>query len=134
MPLDTQTEVEAIANVQDSAGRTVKPASADFYHDGAAGVDLSVNPVSEALVAPDRADVVRVHVEAAGAARVVVEFLDGPDGAVLTSRTPADAAGYATDGTTDVFAECAVVSPYLRVRIEDNSDAANVAGWSLYVV
>ena len=134
MPLDTQTEVEAIANVQDSTGRTVKPASADFYHAGASGVDLNTDPVSEALTAPDRSDVVRVHVDPSGPATVAIEFLASEGGAVLTSRTAADVDAYGTEGTSDVFVECAVVSPFLRVRIEDTSGAQNLAGWSLYVV
>jgi hypothetical protein len=130
--LETDGTVRELEKAQTSDGRKVAPASDDFRHDYGSGVDVNANPVDESFRAPDRSDLITIHVDGwDGTGEVAVHWQD-PDGNDVTSRTADDNDAYATDGTTDVWAEVSVASPWFRIEIEDASGAQNTVNYTVY--
>lgn len=133
MPVETNTDVSEIDRVQDRAGNNVPPASDDFDHAGATGVDVNAATETVTPAAPGRASTVVIHVEGwDGAGHVEVEFQDA-DGNALTLRDDSDNSDYGTDGTHDVYVATSLASPWFAVRIVDESGASNTVDYSVYV-
>jgi len=121
MALETSTDVEQLKGVDNGNDETVPAASDDYDAPQQAGLTVDANTTETISVdPPNRADVIRIHVEPGAALDVEVRFLD-TDGNTVTRRGPSDNSDYSTDGTTDVFTETAVMSPWVEVAITDTS-------------
>jgi hypothetical protein len=123
-----------VGSVLTSDQSEASPANDDDVHVFGTDVDVNAEAVSESLEAPDAADSVVVHCDDAdGAFGVTVEFLDGPNGNVVTARDGDDNPDYDGDDTSDVLVEVTgVASPWIRVRIADESGASNSLDYSIY--
>ncbi|GGL57946.1 hypothetical protein [Halocalculus aciditolerans] len=132
MGLETNTQVRELATVENASGDSVQPASDDFVHWTDTGRNVKDDPVHLGVRAPDRADVVTVHVaDWDGSGTVTLHFCDEEFNPV-TSRGASDNPDYESDGTTDVFIETSVASPYLKVDVEDTSGNENKPNVSVY--
>lgn len=117
-----------------SSGNEAAPANDDDVHRYDTGVDVNESEASETFEAPDAADSVVVSVDDAdGSFGVVVEFLDSAGGSVVTSRDKSNNTDYSGDSTTDVLVTVdGIASPFINIRIVDESGAANTLDYSVY--
>jgi hypothetical protein len=124
-----------VASVFTSDENEAAPASDDFVWEHGSEVDIFADTEEIPVNAPDRADKVKIHVDAESAEGpfdVELHTLDGPGGSVLTTRDKTDNSDYGSDGTTDVFVVAEIAAPYLRVDIIDASGASNTVTYSVY--
>lgn len=134
MALETTTDVDEMARVQDEGGNQVPPSSADFRHQAGENVDVNAETEEVDVTAPDRADTVTIHVVTSGAAHVELQFHAQSDySGEHTQRDQNDLGNYSVAGAGDIFVTADVASPYLRIRIVDDSDAANSVDYNIYV-
>ena len=125
---------DTVASVLTSEDNPASPANDDDVHRFGEQVDVNAEAVAEAIEMPDAADSLVISCDdAAGSFGVVVEFLDSADGTVLTKRNKDKNPEYGGGASSDVYVEVTgVASPFVRVRIVDESGATNALDYSVY--
>jgi hypothetical protein len=122
-----------VGGVQTSSSDDEAPASDAFVWTRGTAVDVNASTATEAFRAPDRADFVVVSVDDAdGSYHVEVAYQESVGGSDVTVRDANNSADYAGDSTTDVFVRTAIASPYVEVRIVDDSGSQNEVDYSIY--
>jgi hypothetical protein len=124
---------DTIAGVLGSdSSRTAPARSDDFVTRQATDVDVFAATASESFETPDRADFVVVAVDdATGSFHVEIAYQDA-DGNDVVVRDDTTDSGLAGDSSTDVLARVAVASPYVEIRIVDDSGGSNILDYSIY--
>lgn len=130
----TREARSVVGGVLTSDDNEASPANDDDVHRYGTAIDVNASEVSEAIEAPDAADSVVVSVDDAdGAFGVVVEFLDSAGGSVITARDGDNNPDYDGSGSSDVLVTVdGIASPFVRVRITDDSGATNTLDYSIY--
>lgn len=126
-------------SVRLSDNETEAPPRTDAY-EWAYGLNVDLyaadgSTVSEFVTVPDRSEEIVVSVDdPSGGYHVEVHFRTGPegDGKTVTKRGKAESADYDGAGPSDVFVVTAVASPYVEVRLVDDSAAANPVDYTIY--
>jgi hypothetical protein len=123
-----------VGSVQASDGSETAPASDAYESHFGKNIDVNASTETVTLEAPDRADFIVVNVDdAAGAYHVEVEYQDDQGNEITTvDGSTSQFSDLAGDGSTAVLTRVAIASPYLEVRIVDDSSAANALDYNLY--
>lgn len=121
-----------VGAVQRNDGSEASPASDAYEAFYGESADVNAAPVAEAFEAPDRADFLVVSVDdAAGPYHVEVRYCDDQYN-TITQRDDTTDASLSGDASDDVLTRVAVASPYVEVRIVDDSGASNPVDYNIY--
>jgi len=132
MPLETDTRVEAVVNVETADGSTAPAANDDEAYATGSNVDVNANPTDVELDKVDSANELAILVEFGAAGHVELEFQD-VDRNTIVSRTPSENGDYSVSGAGQVFITAAISLPWIQVKIRDDSGGPNQASWGIYL-